>query len=112
MSLKEYPEIQRRVFKVIQRLIEDIIKDLEYEHTDEPWWEKRDLESLMRYLDELISKVRGFTVGGYTIFAYNVLLGVREGLEELLMWLEAWLDNLESDFAYELPEEEEGEEEV
>jgi len=94
MAMKEVQEIQDEVFRVIQRLIEKYLDDLEFEYTVEPDYESMDLSSLLRDLERLVDKAERSTVGGYTIIAYNVLLGVLEGLGELYEWLQVYLDKL------------------
>jgi hypothetical protein len=94
MALKEIPEIWEKVFKVIQELIEEYLVDLEHDYTDEPSEESADLSSLLRDLERLVDKAERSYVGGYTILAYNILLGVLEGLTELYSWLDIYLDKL------------------
>jgi hypothetical protein len=107
--MKEYSDIQRRVFKVVVRLLEDRIDDLERRHTDNPWKEEGDLGYLIRELERLAGKASKFYEGGYTVFVYNVLVGMLNGLYQVMDKLEAWIDNLESDLiAWKYFEEEEG----
>lgn len=94
MAVKEVPEISNEVFRVIQRLIEKYLVDLEHEYTVEPDFESADLSSMLRDLERLIDKAERSTEGGYTIFAYSVLLGVLEGLQEVYDWLQVYLEKL------------------
>jgi predicted phage gp36 major capsid-like protein len=94
MAMKEVLEIQNEVFRVIRRLMEEYLDDLERKYTEEPDEESADLLSLLRDLERLVDKAERSYVGGYTIFAYNVLLGVLEGLSEVYEWLQIYLDKL------------------
>lgn len=98
MALKEYPSIQAKVVSVIKELLEDKIDDLERRHLENPWTERGDLNSLISDLEKLIVNAEKFHEGGYTVFVYNVLLGVLEGVVEVFDRLDGWIDNLESDF--------------
>jgi hypothetical protein len=95
MAMKEVQEIQDEVFRVIQRLIEKYLDDLEHDYTVEPDYESMDLSDLLKGLERLVDKAERSTVGGYTIIAYNVLLGVLEGLSDLYEWLQVYLDKLQ-----------------
>jgi hypothetical protein len=94
MAVKEFPEISNEVFRVIQKLIEKYLVDLEHEYTVEPDYESMDLSDLLRDLERLVDKVERSTEGGYTIFAYSVLLGVLEGLSDLYDWLQIYIEKL------------------
>jgi len=107
MALKQYEEIQRKVVDAIDELIEKYLSHLRLDHERDPWKERRDLE---RFLDEfrvLLVKARKLQEGGYTVFAYNVLIGVWHALNGLLVMLEDWIEHLKLDFTEWGDEEEE-----
>jgi hypothetical protein len=106
MALKEYPSIQVKVVSVIKKLLEDKIGDLERRHLENPWMERMDLNRLINDLEKLMVNVEKFHEGGYTVFVYNVLLGVLEGVREVLDWLNEWIGSLESDFDLYIDDEE------
>ena len=98
MALKQYEEIQRKVIDAIDELIEKYFSRLYLEHDRDPWKERKDLE---RFLDEfrvLLVRARKLQEGGYTVFAYNVLIGVWHALNGLLSMLEDWIEHLKLDF--------------
>jgi hypothetical protein len=108
MPLKEIPEIWEKVFKVIQELIEERLTDLQHDYTEEPEEESRDLSSVIEDLEKLVDRAGKCYKGGYTILAYNILLGVLEGLTEIYSWLDIYLDKLRwayGDIGYEDEEE-------
>jgi hypothetical protein len=94
MAMKEFHEIWNEVFKVIQKLKDKYLYDLWHDYTEEPDEESADLSILLRDLEKLVDKAERSYVGGYTIFAYNVLLGVLEGLSELYEDLQIYLEKL------------------
>jgi hypothetical protein len=96
VALREYPGIKDKVSDVIYDLRYKHLYNLMRRHRGYMYEQKEDLDKLMADLEEIAANAEvRFSEGGYTVFVYNVLLGVLDGLFGVLLDLSRWIGEFE-----------------
>jgi hypothetical protein len=93
--------IRFEVRDFISRLVYTYADRWAGEYTVDLRAEREDLEKLLEDLRRLVNKAKRFHEGGYTIFAYEVLVGVYLGM----VFVEERASSLEDELAGEFDEE-------
>lgn len=96
MALKEYLGIKDKVSDVIYDLRYKWLYTLMRRHRGYMYEQKEDLDKLIEDLEDIVAKAEvKYSEGGYTIFVYNVLLGVLDGLFGVSLDLSRWIGEFE-----------------
>jgi len=96
MALREYQGIKDKVSDVVYDLRFKWLYTLMRRHKGYMYDQKEDLDKLIADLEKIVADAEvKFSNGGYTIFVYNVLLGVLDGLFGVLLDLDRWIGEFE-----------------